>query len=238
MKFLLAILVACSLTASAQMGFMQPRIGGTSLVGWWTLNSTNAGVAEDSSGFGNTGFLTNSPAIASGRIGASYLFSSSFVNCGAVYNPSSGGSVTMSAWVNASSIAPSFRGVVAKRTGPASYCYAINMNNATVQVYTGGSSGVQSFAYALPTNQWVMLTGVISSQPTAFYTNGVLFGTAGSGGGLNADIGGYVMIGTSINANPSAEYFIGSIDDVRIYNRALTAAEIKQLYGGGYGTQQ
>ena len=32
---------------------------------------------------------------------------------------------------------------------------------------------------------------------------------------------------------PSGEYFKGAIDDVRIYNRALSAQEIQQLYLGG-----
>jgi hypothetical protein len=33
--------------------------------------------------------------------------------------------------------------------------------------------------------------------------------------------------------NPCGSPYPGSLDDVRIYNRALSAAEIKQLYNAG-----
>jgi hypothetical protein len=38
------------------------------------------------------------------------------------------------------------------------------------------------------------------------------------------------MIGRNVKGHWDSEYFIGSIDDVRIYNRALTEKEVAALY--------
>jgi hypothetical protein len=42
---------------------------------------------------------------------------------------------------------------------------------------------------------------------------------------------------TRILADALEQFFNGSLDDVRIYNRALSAAEISSLYNGGAGCQ-
>lgn len=241
MRFVLAILLGLTLNASAQMGFMQTRIAATNLVGWWTFNEGSGTVSTaDLSGRGNTAFLTNSPAWTNGIAGSALRFNgvSTFLSLGTNIDFPAGSSLTLCAWVRCeANNTSSFQGIIAKRPSSPSYQFGLNFNNTTFQVYTTGSSGVQAFSYALPTNTWVHVVGVFSAtSATAFYTNGVLFGTLGSGGGISGNTGGYTMIGSSINGN--TEPFAGTIDDVRIYNRALTATEISQLYNNGRGTQR
>src|ERR1035437_8248906 len=68
---------------------------------------------------------------------------------------------------------------------------------------------------------------------------GILY--EGIGGSISSLSGTYPLGTSSIPANPTVYignsypnyYWFGSIDDVRIYNRALSAAEIQALYAGG-----
>ena len=114
--------------------------------------------------------------------------------------------------------------------GATAYAYGIKFAINTFQVYTLGGAGVQSFTYNLPANQWTHVCGVISANPTALYINGALFGAAGPGGGVASNSADF-WLGRSDPTN--GEYFNGSIDDVRIYNRALSAGEVAYFYNSG-----
>jgi Concanavalin A-like lectin/glucanases superfamily len=70
-----------------------------------------------------------------------------------------------------------------------------------------------------------------STVPTKYlYVDGTLDATAVTSGVLTANIFD-VTIGE--NLEQFVRWFDGNIDDVRIYNRALTADEVKQLYNAG-----
>lgn len=222
-------LLSLLLPAFAGPTVVNPVIPG--LIGHWTLNEGSGTVSTaDRSGFGNTGYFTNSPAWTNGAIGSSLRFgpTTNFINCGSP-SISAGASLTMAAWIYSETSKSTFVGILAKRPTSATFQYGLNFNNAAFQVYTSGGSGVQSFSYVLPTNVWTHVCGVIqASGPTLLYVNGSLFGSSGSGGGVSSDPGGYLMIGNSIN-DTLAEQFTGRIDDVRMYNRALTAQEIRSF---------
>ena len=207
------------------------------LVGYWTFDgatttwsSATAGITGDLSGNFNTGTLTNmnratSPAI--GKIGQGLKFdgSNDYVNVGAadVSVP-----CTMSAWVKLSArngnTSPIFG-----TTGGSSYSgfqaeqYLSNAVGITV-------TGVQDYAFAspgytVPLNTWTHLVAVVNSSASAtLYVNGLTSGTISGASGLVCNRG---RIGaTAANFG----YFPGIMDDVRIYNRALSAAEVLQLY--------
>lgn len=92
----------------------------------------------------------------------------------------------------------------------------------------GGLGAGSYFQDNLNTNEWIFVTGVIDGSNTNIYKNGVLRDTDPlSGYNINMGNGSApVRIGT----RDMASYFQGSIDNVRIYNRALSASEINQLY--------
>ena len=78
---------------------------------------------------------------------------------------------------------------------------------------------------SFPSGQWSHITGVYDSTDTA-YIDGSVVGTLSASsqrtftGGDGLDIG---SLGNSL------EFYDGGIDDVRIYNRALTSSEINQI---------
>jgi hypothetical protein len=89
----------------------------------------------------------------------------------------------------------------------------------------GSSQNKSTYIPAL--DRWTHITATVDSAGNyLLYANGVLVQT----------VAGYTYQGNSpsqlnIGATyPGSEQYAGSIDEVRIYNRALSAAEVKQLY--------
>lgn len=98
--------------------------------------------------------------------------------------------------------------------------YAFNLN--------GGLGAGSYYQDNLKENEWVFVTGVIDGTNTKIYKNGVLRDTDTLSG---YDI--HMGDGTAplrIGTRDFNSYFSGSIDEVRVYNRALTDAEISQIY--------
>lgn len=76
-------------------------------------------------------------------------------------------------------------------------------------------------------NEWVHLTGVYDRSNISLFINGRLC-TLNIGTVTIPNTGKPLLIGRS--SDPRAFYFKGKIDDIRIYNRALTSAEIAYLF--------
>jgi hypothetical protein len=74
-------------------------------------------------------------------------------------------------------------------------------------------------------NQWTHAAGVFDGKTVQLYLNGKLAGTLAAAGSLAGDLAGLRFGG------PEAAPWTGALDDIRIYKRALTAAEILRVYG-------
>jgi prepilin-type N-terminal cleavage/methylation domain-containing protein len=204
--------------------------------GWWGMDEGTASTTVDLSGNGNNGTWngtaagTNGTYYAQGKVGpwAGYFNGGNdYININNSPSLNFTSAVTMCAWIypTVTPATSTYEGIFAKRLG-SNYAYGINYNATTFQIYTSGSSGIQPFTYTPPVNVWTHICGVISSSPTALYTNGILFGILGSGGGLSIN-----TFNLTIGASYAGyEPFTGLIDDVRVYNRALSAVEIQSMY--------
>jgi hypothetical protein len=79
------------------------------------------------------------------------------------------------------------------------------------------------------TGKWHHVVGMRNGSNWRIYVDGVLENSATGGTGTLATPW-TLQIG---HESGSVYWFPGTIDDVRIYNRALSAAEVKQLYNAG-----
>ncbi|MCA9065916.1 MAG: LamG domain-containing protein, partial [Planctomycetaceae bacterium] len=148
----------------------------------------------------------------------------------AVFN--AGAALSVSAWVNPDAIGTS-REIVAQwnaNTGQRGFLMRINATgNAEFFISrTGGvdyTSAVSSVA--LTANHWSLLTGTYDGTNIRIYVDGVLRGTTAYAGTMFNSTDP-VLIGDS-NSN-SKNPFDGTIDEVAIYNRVLSAAEITSMY--------
>ncbi len=75
--------------------------------------------------------------------------------------------------------------------------------------------------------KWQLITLTLDNQSMCVYRNGVLIGRDDAPGLIQKKSDD---IGIGRNIVGATEYFKGSMDDFRIYNRALSAAEVKSLY--------
>jgi hypothetical protein len=226
----LVVLFVGGMLANSTHAAIDPK----TIVGLWLFDEGSGNTAKDSSGNKNDGAFMGKPAWVDGKFGKALEFdgSTTSVDCGDTASMAipTGGSVTMCAWVKpkVGSVA-AWQGIMAKRTG--SYSYGINLVTGNFQIYTSGGSGIASFAYDLPKGEWVHIAGIMSKNPTELYVNGALFGTKGAGGGVTLAANG-LRIGAS---GTIGEVFNGIIDDVAIFNVALAAADIKNIFSRGLG---
>ena len=91
---------------------------------------------------------------------------------------------------------------------------------------SSNSSGERGIAgpSALPLNTWSHLALTYDGAMLRFYVNGQLVGSKAQSGSIPVTSGPLGIGGNNIWSN---EYFLGRIDEVRIYNRALSQSEIQ-----------
>lgn len=155
-----------------------------------------------------------------------------------------GNTVTVSAWINATSTSGSAVRRIVNMPGEAnsgSEKYTLLLRNNQVEMYIGTGSicenndnVVAAYTY---TNSWHHVVGVYNNPTMRIYIDGVLAATDthANGGTICAQQVGAFAIGRFSAAFP--QYFGGSIDDVRVYGRELGADDIKRLYQLGGTTK-
>jgi hypothetical protein len=133
--------------------------------------------------------------------------------------------VTISAWVRPTVNTP-WTTVVMKETN-GGLAYALYANNASSRpagyVQIGGVDRVATGTAVVPTNTWTHLTYTYDGANMRMYVNGTLVRTVARTGNIVLSTGPLRIGG---NAG-WGEYFTGLIDDVRVYNRALSLAEVQ-----------
>ncbi|MEK6874555.1 MAG: LamG domain-containing protein, partial [Nanoarchaeota archaeon] len=99
----------------------------------------------------------------------------------------------------------------------------------TMEVAIGGSLKQITSTVILSTGVWSYLVGTFDGTNISIYVNGVLANSTSASGTIDYGTSRDLAIGA---ASPyiSQEYFNGSMDELEIYNRALSAAEINQSY--------
>ena len=132
---------------------------------------------------------------------------------------------TISAWIKTSNAGSGYRGIIAKQNA-----YGIFTFNNSVTFYDWEGNAGKFTSVRADDNSWHLVTLTFQSgvsNGTTAYFDGAPILTARitvSNQTTNAQIGGG-------GGNPS-QTFSGLIDDARIYNRPLSAAEVQQLYQG------
>ncbi|MBU0716024.1 MAG: carbohydrate binding domain-containing protein, partial [Verrucomicrobia bacterium] len=193
-------------------------------VGNWKLDEGAGTTASDSSGTGNNGILQGNPQWTSGWINGALSFNgSNYVDCGS--NSSlKVSAITMEAWVYSPTTNFSGPNEIAGAEG--AYGYNITDNKIWVHINTvnqGWHWCVSSTA--LTWNGWHHIAFTYDGVNTVkCYRDGVLIltDTTSSSGNLQW-AAPKLYIG---QVNTGSRLFKGTIDEVKIYNHPLTAAEI------------
>ena len=152
--------------------------------------------------------------------------------------------LTLQAWVNPTvlsgftpcTIISKFDSPTLQGTGNQSSFWFGATNNGLLYFQVSGTgsqrTNVSLMGPVLPTNQWTFVVATYDGAALRLYVNGTLAAQRGYSGGIfpgnqNLGIGGVPLSNTSTSV---AYPFNGSIDEVCIYNRALTDSEIQDIY--------
>lgn len=213
----------------------------TGLVGYWTMDEDSLlspSTIRDYSPYGNTGTIYGATFTTDrhGQPNKAMSFDGvdDYVDCGNDPSLNITDAITISIWVKTNQFytdhyralvgKPNFRvyGLFAEWSGGGGRIrFEIDNNSARyiVEGPTFSSIGV---------GNWVFIAGTYSKDEgiLRIYENGILYGSRDIGSGKQIDQNSEPV---RIGGNP-VRVFNGAIDDVRIYNRALSAEEIAFLY--------
>ena len=100
-------------------------------------------------------------------------------------------------------------------------------------LFSDGSDGdLYSTTRVQLNNTWYLVTGTYDGATMKLYVNGVLENMVYVGKSLGSNTANASM--GRLFGNPGYDYWVtGVLDDLRIYSRALSEAEVQQLYLGG-----
>ena len=239
--FLTFLTLLAVLSANAQVPSYVPTNG---LVGYWPFN----GNANDASVNGNDGTVNEAALIADrfGSLNSAYSFDgiNDFIQ---TPNQALPGSVSFSGWYNMSSFNNPYNDMFyVSHQSPSSDFYSTNIafGYRSYQGQYGHSTYAQSpLTGYYPTdnlpsiNVWHHITCVFENGSyVRMYLDGSLFYTSNNVVTNSSQASLPLLFGgTGTN---SLYYYSGGLDDIGIWNRALTADEVLALYNGCNVTPQ
>ena len=242
-KLLLLLLILSAFATYAQVPSYVPTNG---LVGYWPFN----GNANDESGNGNNG-VVNGATLTTDRFGnangaysfngisSSITISNTFFDNGWLgntigfwFNPTnnntSNGCILNTIPHDGTAIAYSNYGTNKK------LYYSKNSDpNQHLWNIIGGNLGNAAFSFpSFDFSNWYYITIVKSNNTYTYYVNGSIDNTVSSSVTPTSYMCGMIFGNLSpVPVHPS-EFLNGKLDDIAIYNRALSPQEITQLYTG------
>ena len=214
----------------------------TGLVGHWTFDGPMSSGIPDVSGNGYTGYFMSSvsttSALAIGSIGQAVFvdgIDEHFPYADTVDNMST---FTMCAWVRPEALSNAdgdpYMDIVSKGG-------ALRLNNSGRYEMHVPTTGIYGWVYSSSfarLREWQHVCGIHYNTSTdpALYFNGAqeIYGPQGPSGTLPDNSTLQLYMGAT-SGNSTYATFYGGIDDVRVYNRALSAEEIRRLYALGGG---
>ncbi|MEM4455240.1 MAG: LamG domain-containing protein [Thermofilaceae archaeon] len=139
--------------------------------------------------------------------------------------------VTLCAWVYLPRYPLTLYGIIVGRHNRFPYAIRADADGYFVVgfTYAGGTYTVEPANYTIPLNRWVFLCASYDGETLRAYANGELVKSWVIGKPLQRGTNFDVLIGS----NATDWHTLGIIADVRVYNRALTADEIKAIYERG-----
>src|SRR5262249_19103179 len=209
-------------TAADVTSIVSPTTG---LVAAYAFNEGTGSTVTDLSGNGNTGTVANT-TWSSGKYGSALAFNGTTAR---VTIPDAASlhlttAMTLEAWVNPAVVTSAWRDVIYK--GNDNYFLEATSDRSSTPGgggIFGGTDVALSGAAAVPANTWTHLAVTYDGAQLQLYVNGAPVASVAQTG----------MIATSTNpltvGNDSVfgQAFQGLIDDVRVYNIALSAAQIQ-----------
>lgn len=176
---------------------------------------------KDLNGYSGDGVKTGSPLFVNGKLGKAISFTSA--NQYITFSPKvpkSSTSISIAFWVKSTDPVEKYFFYYA--TNANSWAFAGDLGNFLFRIVTPSDVQVSGVGVG---SEWNHVVGTYDGTSIKIYVNGVLKGSAQQAepiDGFNSDI----VLGNYIAQSD----WLGTIDELLIYNQALSAQEVQQLY--------
>lgn len=233
--------VASALAIGTIMAMNSPVLAASDLIGYWNFDESSGATATDNSPNGNNGTFTGAGVTHSTLLPPT----SCFVNTHSVKFDGGGdyvqipdnssmdpaSDISISFWMNPDTVTNGFQHIVFKQ-GPVVTSYGVWLNGDHIYMEDNDNSvrGLNSNA-AVTAGAWHYITVTYDGTTQSLYIDGVLDNSQSIPGITLTYTNSPVKVGSGDYNNP----FAGYVDDLRIYNRALTSTEVTDLAAGGCG---
>jgi hypothetical protein len=210
-------------------GYLDPiwsynaELGGS---GELKLHLKMEGDALDSSGQGNDGTVTGA-SLTNGKYGLGYNFDGTddYIEIGNNSNLNSG-SYTLSSWIKTTSDSTQRILQLNRRAGATKITNRISLSGGFAELFwhNGTTFNEITSSTVVTDGNWHLVTSTHNGTSFKIYVDGTLESE-------KVDILNSAFYDVFIGSvNGSSTFFDGVVDDVRIYNRSLTASEVRELY--------
>jgi hypothetical protein len=214
------------------------------LVGHWSFDEGVGNTAGDSSGNANTGILFNGPAWESGKSGGALRFDggNDYVEVPHAESLNLSAALTVSVWINNEALTNSglsqdqYRIIASKGWPPddGSWTLAWRANDGALFFFVGRNASYRYAGFSYDNSQagaWHFVTAVLDNGKVSLYKDGVLkAGPVGIDSGAIRTDTSPIRVGSLGVSSSSLRNWDGLLDELRVYNRALSADEIATLY--------
>ena len=200
-----------------------------SLILYFSFDELDGDTVPDHSRYGNNGTIVGAPELVTGQFGNALKLNGQddWVEVPHADILTVDENVTVMAWINAERHqgpnAQRWQGILAKGNGPRSYSFYTEFPSECLHLSAGGSGSVCTGTVAL--NEWQHVVAHVDDGTHRYWLNGENVGEFDGknplpGAADTAD----VLVGKTHESN---RQFLGLIDEVRIWNRALNEDEIR-----------
>jgi autotransporter-associated beta strand protein len=233
---------------SANPAGYQAHVLADSPVGYWRLNeapfvappppvAVNAGslgATANGAYFAGSKNVSGGPSPSSGFLGfgatnSSLGLATANGHVGTPYNLNALTSYTVMGWVKRGAL-KSTRGGYFGQNDKLEFGDA--GGGTQIEAWTGGSGSLYA-PYAAPDDQWTFITYVADGSTNRLYVDGVeavaVAGGVGGTSAFNFNVGGGGIF------NGTGDYFLGEIDEVAVFDKAVTPGRVKQLFDAALG---
>jgi PKD repeat protein len=201
------------------------------LVSWWP----GEGNANDIIG-SNNATLVNGATFGSGEVGQAFSLNGAGAFVSASDSPSLDitNQITIEAWIYIDALTPyygTYNARIVDKSAPGlNNGYLLDYIPDNLRFYAGNNAAAGSTP--LPPHQWTHVAGVYDGTSAKVYVDGVLDGSAPGSGPIPVN-NLPLTIGANSTGAFGGNYFNGLIDEVSIYDRALSPSEIQAIYNAG-----
>jgi Concanavalin A-like lectin/glucanases superfamily len=206
------------------------------LIGYWAFDSIENGIVKDLSGNGLDGKVI-SFELTDGKFGKAMDSKNGYLEIPwSAISDSLQNGLTISTWVNRDT-STSWNCIITREvgTGPSEY-YDLGVFK-DLPLFSIDPGGKDHFTKVerpepLPIHQWVNLVGVYDNKTLKFYINGKLVSETALALPIKSEDKNPIIIGSNSNDGGKVwhGYFYGKIDEVKFYNRPLSAGEVGLLF--------